>query len=233
MSEHAGASDEFRTGLAKAKDHSDRIAQSLPGNVAAASLTRKSKLPYKAVSLREILIHRVSALSTAAVEMFEQQRLVPAVVLTRAIVETVAVTFNLHKKLTEFPESMDIDGMDEFLMKGLVGGRQPEDAVQSMNVLTLIDHAEKTIPGFRGIYDILSEYTHPNWAGTLGAFGQTDREKVELNLGPSGRTAGLATGVFALLHALMIFEHFYNEMIEPLQEFNEHFERSVSSDVDG
>jgi hypothetical protein len=123
MSEHAGASDEFRTGLAKAKDHSDRIAQSLPGNVAAASLTRKSKLPYKAVSLREILIHRVSALSTAAVEMFEQQRLVPAVVLTRAIVETVAVTFNLHKKLTEFPESMDIDGMDEFL------GRASSEAV--------------------------------------------------------------------------------------------------------
>jgi uncharacterized YccA/Bax inhibitor family protein len=86
---------EFLAELAEAKGRSDLIAKSLPLKVVAAALTFKSKLPFKALSVREVLIYRVSALSAAAVEMFEQRRLVPAAVLTRAVVETVAVSRSL------------------------------------------------------------------------------------------------------------------------------------------
>jgi hypothetical protein len=230
LPEHVGATEEFRAGLAEAKGYSDAIAQSLPQKIGAASLTFKSKLPFKALSLREILIHRVSALSTAAIEMFERERLIPAMVLTRAVVETVAVTFNLHRKLMEFHETKDTNVVDDFLVRGLVGQRQPDALVQSTNVLTLIDHVEKTVTGFRRAYDILSECAHPNWAGTLGAYGKIDHENLELQLGPSDRTTGLTTGVFTLSTSLMLFQHFYNDMIEPLKEFNEHFEQGASTE---
>ena len=220
--------DEFAERLMEAKARAALLAQSLPLKIAAASLTLESKIPFKVLSLREILIHRTSALATAAVEMFEQRRLVPAVVLARAIVETVAVTFNLHKQLVEFCDSKDVEKIDDFVSRGLVGERRSDASVKATNVLTLIDHVEKALPGFRQSYDGLSEYAHPNWSGGLGAFGRIDRKALELHLGPSERTSGLMSGVISLLSSLMLFEHYYNAMIGPIKELNDHFERNLA-----
>ena len=187
--------DEFAKYLMEAKGRADLLAQSLPLKIAAASLTLESKIPFKALSLREILIHRTSALAAAAVEMYDQRRLVPAAVLTRAVVETVAATFNLHKHLVEFRSTKDVERINDFICRGLVGERHSEASVQATNVLTLIDHVERTIPGFRKSYDALSEFSHPNWSGGLGAFGHIDHKTYELHLGPSDRTTGLVSGI--------------------------------------
>ena len=151
----------------------------------------------------------------------------PAVVLTRAVVETVAVTFNLHKHLLEFLNSKDLDRIDDFVSRGLVGERRTDAALAATNVLTLIDHVEKRIPGFRKSYDGLSEFAHPNWSGGLGAFGRIDHDKYELHLRPSERTSGLVSGVISLSTSLMLFEHFYNGMIDPLRQLNQYFEQNV------
>ena len=43
----------------------------LPAEVSAPACTHKSKLPYKCLSLRELLIHRISDLADASIELFE------------------------------------------------------------------------------------------------------------------------------------------------------------------
>ncbi|MHB8745633.1 MAG: hypothetical protein ACYC7I_03775 [Gammaproteobacteria bacterium] len=157
-------------------------------------------------------------------ELFEQRRLIPGVILTRAVVETVALTFSLHKQIESFLSSHDVAEFDNFLMLGLMGSRLPDSTHQATNIITLVKHVEKVIPGFEQSYNSLSEYAHPNWAGVLGAYGEIDKEAFQLLLGPNQRTSVLASGVSALSGALLTFHHFYNDMIEMLYRLNDHFE---------
>jgi hypothetical protein len=146
--------------LAKAQEFSERLSASLPDRIQAAALTLKSKLPFKALSIRELLLHRMAALSSAAVGLFKQKRAIPAVILTRAIVETVAVTFTFHERLDRFltGNTKDIAALDDFLMRCLLGGRHRSEMPTPTNSLTLVDRVERTVPGFRNVYDGLCEY---------------------------------------------------------------------------
>src|SRR5215475_4101125 len=93
--------------LELAKQLALNIRGSLPKALYAGSFTLKSKLPYKATSFRELLIHRVSDIADVAIELYESNRLVPAFILTRALVETTAILYWLHQKSCEFLEKPD------------------------------------------------------------------------------------------------------------------------------
>ena len=214
--------------LSEIRECAERFAGSLPDCIQAAGLTFKSKLPFKALSIRELMLHRMAALSIATVELFEKKQVIPAVILTRSIVETLAVLFTFHERLDRFlkDNTKDIAILDDFLMRCLVGARNIPEMPTPTNILTLIDCVEKTIPGFRSVYDALCEYAHPNWAGTFGAFGQVDKEKLELKLGPTKRTPAYSTGLNALSVSMMIFEHYYNASAELVRQLNDYFDKT-------
>lgn len=217
--------------LNEAKELVQLIELSLPEKIQIAALSLNSKLPFKALSLRELLIHRVASLATPAVELFEQQRDVPAILLTRGVVETVAVLFALHSALKSFLANHDLPAFDQFLMHSLMGSRLPDSSHQAKNILTLIQHVEKEIPGFESSYNSLSEYAHPNWAGLLGTFGEIDREAFELRLGRNQRTSAFKIGVAALSGSLMTCHHIYNDMVELLYSMNAYFEETEGPHV--
>lgn len=210
--------------LNEAKELAQLIESSLPEKIEIAALSLNSKLPFKALSLRELLIHRVANLATPAVELFEHQREVSAILLTRGVIETVAIMFALHRALTTFLDNHDVPTFDHFLMQSLMGSRLPDASHQAKNIVTLIQHVEKTIPGFESVYNSLSEYAHPNWAGVLGSFGKIDHEAFELRLGRNQRASALKSGVAALSGSLMTCHHFYNDMVEMLYAMNAYFE---------
>lgn len=212
--------------LAEAQEFSEGLSASLPERIQAAALTLKSKLPFKALSIRELLLHRMAALSSAAVDLFKQKRAIPAVILTRAILETVAVMFRFHEGLDRFlkDKSKDIGAFDESLMRCLLGGRNYPQMPRPTNILTLVGRVGKTVPGFRDVYEGLCEYTHPNWAGTFGAFGQVDKEKFELKLGPAERSSAYTIGLAALSGSQRIFKHYYNDSGELVRQVNDYFE---------
>ncbi len=219
---------EYTLTLQEARQLADAAASSLPDRIQIAALTRKSKLPFKVLSLREVLLHRISALATSAVDHFERNQDVPAVVLTRAVVETVAVTYALHERISRFLEAKNTSDLDGFLMRALLGRRNQPEKPSATNVLTLVDRVDKTFPGFRSMYDDLCEYTHPNWAGTLGSFGKIDKEALELKLGPNKRSAAGTTGVATLSGALAIFHHYYNDSAGLVRQLNDYFEQGGS-----
>ncbi len=214
--------------LQEVRQYADILASSLPDRIQFAALTLESKLPSKAFVLRELLIHRVSPLASAAVDLFELDQVIPAVVLTRAVVETVAVLYSLHERLERFTDDKNSSELDDFLYRCLLGSRNQPDLPDPINILTFVDRVEKTIPEFRSVYDSLCEYTHPNWAGTFGSFGKIDMERFELKLGPTKRTRAMSTGVKALSGALMIFRVYYNDSAELVQQLNDYFEHGKS-----
>lgn len=89
-------SDSERCALAR--EFAAKMRNSLPKELYAGAFTRRSKLPYKAYSFCAVLIHRESDLADAAIALYEADRLVPAFVITRAVVETTAVMYGLHRK---------------------------------------------------------------------------------------------------------------------------------------
>lgn len=208
----------------RAKLLAQAIALSLPQKVDAAGLTLQSRLPFKATSVRETLIHRVSALASPAVALLEAGNLVAAIVLTRAVLETVAVVFSLRREVDAFLENGKVERLDDFLMACLVGSRWPDAETQARSVLTMIDHLDKQFEGYRATFDSLCEYAHPNWSGVLGSFGSIDRENHVLHLTQRGRDSIRAIGATSLAMSLNLFQHEYDDMIPSLQALNTYFE---------
>src|SRR5205085_6940935 len=83
-------------------------------------------------------------------------------------------------------------------------------------VLTFLDRINKTIPGVRETYDRMSEYAHPNWAGTAFAYSRNDTDLILTDFGRGLRNPKLhwRLGMTCLLGSLGIFEHAYNEITE-------------------
>ena len=215
--------------LVEARVFATNIFTSLPLTVEAASLTWKSKIPFKAISLREVLIHRVSELSMVAVDLYECNKLVPAFVITRSIVETVAMTYWLSKRVGEFLSSKDVQKLDEFLMRAMHGSRDGTTPLESYNVLTAVDKMDKEYNGFRKMYDWLCEFTHPNWSGALGAYGKINQEKHSLSLVSKNSRVPIILGLGPFNASLKLFEHYYNDLTEQLNALNEYFEKQDDS----
>src|SRR5215216_2669438 len=88
--------------LKEAKECADRLMALRPQSVQADAFSKKWKVPFKAAMIRELLLYRTTDLAGASIGFFEQKRIVPAVILTRSIVETFAVLFVFHDRLEKF-----------------------------------------------------------------------------------------------------------------------------------
>jgi hypothetical protein len=93
----------------------------LPERVDAMAVSPTSKLPFKVLLYREALIWRMAELGRAAFQSFERDRLVTAIVLARAAVETSAALWYLCAKVAAALGSNAIGDIDDYLIK-LVGG---------------------------------------------------------------------------------------------------------------
>lgn len=211
--------------FALAQQLTSHIRGSLPKELYAGSFTLRSKLPYKSASFREMLIHRISDIADVAIDLYENDSLVPAFIETRAVVETTAMVYWLYQRSCEFLEKPDEDCFDEFLMKGMLGSRDGMTKHESYNVLTAVDRLDKEFNGLRQMYDTLCEFTHPNWSGLMGSYSKLDKEKYLLHLGKEHRKPPLAFGLGPLIGSLCIFQHYYNALADVLKAINDWYEQ--------
>jgi len=218
-------SDAERLDLAKTL--ANNIRTSLIKELYAGSYTLKSKLPLKAASFREALMHRLSDLADVCIELYETDRLVAAFVMTRGIVETAAMTYWLHKKTEDFLKSKDDNAYDKFLMKGILGSKDGTSRHKSYNVLTAIYHLDGEFKGFRGMYNTLCEFTHPNWSGVMGSYSKIDTKEHILHLGKGHRAPPLAFGLGPLIGSLAVFQDYYNALADQLKTINDWYEQKL------
>jgi hypothetical protein len=129
---------------------------------------------FKTSLYRASLIWRMAELSRGALENFEKGRLALAILETRAAIETSAALWFMHAKLASTVESRTLGNIDEFLSKLGWGSKADPDPHEAFNVLKFVDCVDKDYKGFRDQYEILSEYAHPNGAGTVSLFSSID-----------------------------------------------------------
>jgi hypothetical protein len=205
-----------------------RFKESLSSQVDPAGLTLNSKIPFKVLSLKELLFHRITMLAQVALDIYEENKRVPSYILMRSTVETCALCFALRKKMSNFLEDKNLNEFDDFLVKGLSGGRDEKAKHSAVNILTCIDHVDKEYKNFRKMYDVLCEYAHPNYLGTLDSFGKIDRENVWLDLGAEHKMPPAAFGLAPFYMSLLIFEEQYNLIAQKLDDINDYFKKYVT-----
>jgi hypothetical protein len=201
------------------KDLNDQLVAKLPTSIERLSISLHAKLPFKAMSLRAILMYRVSELSKSAYQQYEARSLISAFVLSRAVVETGALLCSLLKSMRRVVSEQQVGDVDDFLMKALFGQRTPDSNLAALNVLTLIDHMDKESRGVRSLYDFLSEYAHPNYSGSYGAYGSEDRENYCLNLGADFERINWKPAISTHLVAIREFMKSCEEVSDLLPDF--------------
>jgi hypothetical protein len=214
------------------------LESSLPKRVDGWALSQMSKLPFKVLGYREALAWRMAELGRAAFEEFEKDRLAAAIVLTRATVETSAGLWYLCAKVDALVESDEVGDIDDYLMRMIAGiaTGAPTDVTtgetitpRPIKVGALLKEVDKDIEGFSHQYGILSEYAHPNWAGTIYLYAEYDKERgladFDQNIREPDGTKG--TGVNNLSVALLMFERSYNRVADLIPDFTKLYEERL------
>ena len=201
----------------------------LPQNLDAFALSPDSKLPSKVLRYRESLIWRIAEVGRAAFHEFEANKLVSGIVLTRAVVETSAALWYLRSKVDDAIKSNEIGNIDTYLVKLNVGiaTAPPKldegDYPRPVRVSKFLEQVEKVIEGFSGHYGVLSEFAHPNWAGTVSLYSKYHPENLTIEFGQNIRGGDHAKelGVNSLHAALKFFEGTYNNLTDAMPAFVE------------
>jgi hypothetical protein len=214
-------SDSEKLDVAKAQ--AAAIRASLPKEIRMGSFSLNSKLPWKAMSFRELLLHRFSDFIEATILLYETDHLLPAFVLTRAVIETSASMYFLLVKVREFQKYRDIHAFDDFLMKGLMGSKIDFD-LKPYNILTAVDHLDKRYNGVREAYDRLSEFTHPNYSGVTGSYSSSKPKEFVTYLGRDVIEVPKDFGLIPFLVSLAVFVDDYNAVGHAVAAINDSFE---------
>ena len=204
------------------------LGANLPTEVDALGTSTKYKTAMKVHMLRESLIWREEELARSALMLLNNDDFVAAALVTRGVMETTAAIVYLHGLVDRALKNGMDDALDAKLNGFLTGSKVWHELPGAINVLTMIDKVEKVIPGYRGHYDFLSEYAHPNWSGTHGAYGIIDHETAIVSFAKGGRSAELKRQTVStmLADSVGLFSRYYNflgDLIVPFASLVEQF----------
>jgi hypothetical protein len=147
------------------------------------------KPTFEADYFREAAFYRFIELIESSYSLYKSDLLVGSVVTARAAQETVAVIWFINSKLEHLSKTKDLSHFTETMHRLILGWSNDEEFPEKINVLKCIDSVDKSLEGkFRRHYDTLSEYAHPNFSGTFGAYGQPNYETLEVSLGAYPRS---------------------------------------------
>ena len=141
-----------------------------------------------------------------------------------------AALWFLCAKVEAVVDSKAVGDVDDYLMKLSMGTATgwPEDCSpgavtmpRPVKVGKLLEQTEKDIEGFSHQYGVLSEYTHPNWAGTVLLYSNTNKQTAITDFGQYVRNAESAKAIGAgnLSVALKMFRSRYNRISDQLPAF--------------
>lgn len=186
--------------------------------------------PVRAAVFREACLYRVAELAESAYEDFLKDRLVAALILARAYMETEALFFTFAEKLENALETRDINDIQAFLTDSMLGVKDeqlkqlknPQDPSfipNPKNILTYIRKISKQIPHYNLHYASLSEFSHPNAAGTVDAYVLLDYENRVARLERNRRKLCPELALPQLVGSLECFLDLYDNSAKLLQQF--------------
>ena len=120
--------------------------------------------------LHRLLPHRIYELGTSAYSELKRNHWVSGATLSRAVGETVSITVVLNQEAQKYVNQPDVGPLIEFSTNLLFCTRFSLENYESTwskatNILTHLERVEEDIPDFKMLYELTSEYAHPNTVG--------------------------------------------------------------------
>lgn len=155
----------------------NELALNLPTEVEHDVMGGKRTVIAKYITIRAGFLHRAYELANTAYNCSLENNIVSAKTLTRALFETITVLGYLYYKIEAFNQDKNIIDFNKTLMNILLGSRFKDSEFTQINILTMVQLIDKKIPDYEENYGLLCEYSHPNFAGTCGFYGEPENEK--------------------------------------------------------
>lgn len=201
----------------------DDFKASLPRVVDPAEISLKAKIPFKAITYREALLHRITELSDTSINLYkDKEKTISFMIIARSVHETFSLLYMLHKNMTEAIETKSVIKFDEYIMTNTFGYRMKgnDNLPQMPNILKAIDQVDKILDGaFRRTYESMSEFCHPNCAGVHSAYVKIDKENFLAYIGADKTQKSVDAYMGSLFATLEMFEHYYNQISKLMDEF--------------
>jgi hypothetical protein len=224
--------EEIETRIGVTRETLKRLRALRPAQNDAADFSHIAKLPLKVVDLRSALNYRIVDLLESGLHASEENRIASCVVLVRSALETAAALWYITDKVETALSSGAIGDLDDFVMRVLLGSKVPTDDTrtpEAINTLTFIDKIDKKAPGFRKIYDDMSEYAHPNWLGAGYLYAQPSKEDLVTRFGPEFRDPVSARFLASL--GLEISSHMFEALHAQIEELIPRFIELAEKDI--
>jgi len=184
---------------------------SVAGLISRCPIAHKWKAPYRSTVVREALFWRMHDLGQQTLLLAERKHILGARILLRSAIETLCLLVYLNQKTNAvLSGTLSFFEFDETTKQLLMGSKNGATSLAAVNILTVLEQAEKSYPGITTMHRHLSESAHPNYDGVLYGYSSTDPDKYETHFVNNwveffGKEQDPATAF--VLHA---FEHEYN-----------------------
>lgn len=173
----------------------------------------KWKTTFRTFMLREVLFWRIQDLLTQSLVLYQQKHVLGARILLRSAVETLATLIYLNNMLDGvIGDTLDFHKFSETTTVLLMGARNNDDLPQSINVLTILKHADKLYPGVMTLYADLSESAHPSYEGLFRGFAEIDHDEYETTFSNRWMELYGDQHLRAMETCMDTFEHEYNDV---------------------
>ena len=142
----------------------------------------KWKAPFRCWVLREATLWRITDLLTQSYASHKQGNGLGARILLRSSFETLAALIYMNYNIRAVLAGELHFHKFSHLTTRQVGGSKSEPGwPEAVNVITMIDKADRLYPGLRHIYDSLSESSHPNFMGLVWGYSKVNHDEYETN----------------------------------------------------
>ena len=205
----------------------------------------RAKHPFKVMSYVNAMTWRMYDMSCAAIALFKQNKIIPALCLVRTCWENMVATYELKELILNCCENKTLDSnADNILMRLLYSNRYDKDnrymseefyeqikEYRAKNILTLVQKLEKDYPQIKDIYSEMCEFVHPNGDGVCGSYSYLDESNhtVFFGLQFSQELPLLPAFITTLTCSIDLYIKFIVSIKDSIVEFSQLCESSLTS----
>lgn len=141
-----------------------------------------AKAIFDIVTINQSLLYRTVEIQNGIALLINSHNLLAAMILSRCLIENAAKVTEVCICLEDCIQNHDLQDLAKNVERIMLSNRWRDVGKEfsSKNILTLIGKLDENLFGggkalVRECYDNLSEFSHPNWAGTAGYFSTNNQ----------------------------------------------------------
>lgn len=215
------------------------------GSMFSRKYSWRAKHPFKVMSYINAMTWRMYDMSSVAIALLKQNKIIPALCLVRACWENMVATYELSEFVSDCCKKQSLESnSDDTLMRLIFSNRYDKDnryvgeehfesfkEYKAKNILTNVQKLEKSFPQAKDFYSVICEFVHPNGDGVCGSYSYLDESNHTIFFGPqfSQESSSFPSFIKTLSCSIALYIEFIVLIKENIVEFSQLCESKMSA----